>query len=123
MEVMGAHPLKLSEVTIRASRSSFRICSPIRVPLTYRTRISLNEAAQRPPWPAASLPPGEIHPGRAGTTGRGVPARRGGHGLYCMGSRMAGKCAFPLRRNLPRSKILVSFQGTREWLGALGRFT
>jgi len=52
-----------------------------------------------------------------------VPARRGGHGFYSMGNRMAGKCAFPLRRKPRRSKILVSFQGTREWLGALGRFT
>ena len=49
-----------------------------------------------------------------------MPARRHGHDFYSMTSEMAGKCAFPLRRKPRRSKILVPFQGTSEWLGGAG---
>ena len=47
-----------------------------------------------------------------------MPARRSGHDLYSKTNKMAGKCAFPLRRKPRRSKILVPFQGTSEWLGS-----
>ena len=46
-----------------------------------------------------------------------MPARRCGHNSYSMTNEMAGKCAFLLRRKPRRSKILVAFQGTSEWLG------
>ena len=47
-----------------------------------------------------------------------MPARSSGHSFYSMNSEMAGKLAFPLWRKPRRSKILVPFQGTSEWLGA-----
>src|SRR4030067_3019848 len=43
--------------------------------------------------------------------GAGVPARRYGHHFYSMTPEMAGKCAFPLRRERRRSKIRAPCQG------------
>ncbi len=46
-----------------------------------------------------------------------MPVGRCGHNFYSMTSDMAGKCAFPMRRKPRRSKILATFEGTREWYG------
>ena len=73
-------------------------------------------ASNSQPWRGCPAFPLEEHQGRL-DAGRGVPTRRGGHCFDSMAFGMAGKCAFPLRRKPRRSKSLVPFQGTREWLG------